>query len=715
MNRSLRPLVAAVALLASASVVVLAQGFTPSPPPEARAALDRAERAIAAGDTAAAGHEAEAVLAISPDVARAYDLIRFARFSPPGSLKPFAERYRALAEATPGRAAYWYAYGRFADDPAEQERAFARVVALAPNEPWGYLGQASVDKHAGRMEKAVTLYQKALSLSPDNTAAIAGLADAYFQMPGREADALKHLERLVAVSPNSYDTQSALFRHAQVALVKEQFEPAERLLALAPNGVFARNLVPRYVDALAAKDPDAAVARARAFLKAGHSPYRSSLFLLLANAVRGKGREAADRLAAEVASWNERDPLVWMNLASLYVGEPDYAERVEALSLKAIEVAEAASPRDEEMVKYTRFSYERFKVGLLAKTDSVAAARRARELMATAEPILHPMLYRYVVADAMKRGPAAVEALVREELSSKEVSPAILEGLTHAVALVEIDADLTIQLFTRILDGAGPGAPRESDRSKSIRQRLTIDARRQLGLALMRKGDAKQAIATLETVEAKEDVDGRVALALSRAYAATGDYGRAYDAAAAAVARNPEPKSRETLVEAAKAAGRTATEADAAVLALREASAYAAHDFDLASLGGGNVSLTSLRGKVVLLNFWFPGCGPCRAEFPHLQKLYETYKARGLEVVAVDVTSDDPGATRFMKDKGISFVSLKGATDEVARKYGVNATPHTFVIGRDGRVYFAQIGFDETTGDEILRSILEPLLARPAK
>ena len=67
-----------------------------------------------------------------------------------------------------------------------------------------------------------------------------------------------------------------------------------------------------------------------------------------------------------------------------------------------------------------------------------------------------------------------------------------------------------------------------------------------------------------------------------------------------------------------------------------------------------------------------------------------------------------------MKDKGISFVSLKGATDEVARKYGVNATPHTFVIGRDGRVYFARIGFDPETDDEILRSILEPLLARPA-
>ena len=47
--------------------------------------------------------------------------------------------------------------------------------------------------------------------------------------------------------------------------------------------------------------------------------------------------------------------------------------------------------------------------------------------------------------------------------------------------------------------------------------------------------------------------------------------------------------------------------------------------------------------------------------------------------------------------------------------HSVSITPHTLVIGRDGRVYFARIGFDEATGDEIPRSILESLLARPAK
>ena len=66
-----------------------------------------------------------------------------------------------------------------------------------------------------------------------------------------------------------------------------------------------------------------------------------------------------------------------------------------------------------------------------------------------------------------------------------------------------------------------------------------------------------------------------------------------------------------------------------------------------------------------------------------------------------------------MKQTGIAFASLTGATGVVAEKYGVGATPHTFVLGRDGLIYFAQIGFDEKETDAILTSIVEPLLARP--
>jgi hypothetical protein len=78
------------------------------------------------------------------------------------------------------------------------------------------------------------------------------------------------------------------------------------------------------------------------------------------------------------------------------------------------------------------------------------------------------------------------------------------------------------------------------------------------------------------------------------------------------------------------------------------------------------------------------------------------------------VTSDDAAAKRFMKEKGIAFASLTGETLALAAEYGVAGTPHTFVLDREGRVYFARVGFDEKSGDEALTPILELLLARPA-
>ena len=71
---------------------------------------------------------------------------------------------------------------------------------------------------------------------------------------------------------------------------------------------------------------------------------------------------------------------------------------------------------------------------------------------------------------------------------------------------------------------------------------------------------------------------------------------------------------------------------------------------------------------------------------PHLQKLYEKLKADGVEVVAVDVTSDDEGARRFFKDKGLTFPTLRGSWEMAGRLYGVAGTPTSVMIDRKGRV-----------------------------
>jgi len=68
---------------------------------------------------------------------------------------------------------------------------------------------------------------------------------------------------------------------------------------------------------------------------------------------------------------------------------------------------------------------------------------------------------------------------------------------------------------------------------------------------------------------------------------------------------------------------------------------FAAPDFTLELLGGGQVTLSELRGKAVVVNLWASWCPPCRAEMPALQSFYEENRARGLEVVAVNTTFQD--------------------------------------------------------------------------
>jgi tetratricopeptide (TPR) repeat protein len=588
----LGPLLAAALLLLLPSPSARAQA-----PAEGRAALERAERALATGDFATAEREAEAAITAAPAVARAYDVLRYARYST-GKLEPLADRFKALAEANPDCAVYWYAYGRFAEgDPEAAERAFARVIVLAPNEPWGYLGQALVDKRAGRMAQSVALYEKALTLAPDEPSTLAGLSDALARMGGREAEADRLEKRLLAVAPDGYDAQSLLYRRATTALNSGGLSRTERFLDERPTSPFASSLLPRYVDVLIRKDPEAAVARVRELAKTGRIR-RALVFHVLWQDARARGREAIDRLAAEVAGWNERDPGIYITLATLYLGEPDYAERARPLYEKAVGLAESATPRNEQILAHAKAAYESFNVEVLSRSDPAAAAKRARELLATAELRQRGYLYSFVLRDAVGRGPAAVEALAREQLADPKADLGILVATLRASD--GIDADVEIQLITRALAVETP------DDREELRARLNADLRARLGLAYLTKGDAARAVAVLESVEPKWD-DGGAAHALARAYAVAGEAQKSYAAAVRAAARNPIAKVRATLDERARAVGRSRAEADAEVLAAREAGAYAAPDFELASLGGAKVSLGALRGKVVLLNFWFPG------------------------------------------------------------------------------------------------------------
>ena len=122
-----------------------------------------------------------------------------------------------------------------------------------------------------------------------------------------------------------------------------------------------------------------------------------------------------------------------------------------------------------------------------------------------------------------------------------------------------------------------------------------------------------------------------------------------------------------------------------------------APDFTLRSLDGERFTLSSLQGKVVLLNFWATWCPPCRREIPDLNRIYDTYKDRG--VVILGVSWDELSTERiktFVKNYKVTYPILHGTQSElsqVGKAYAWQGyLPTTYVIDRKGYLRDVYIG-----------------------
>lgn len=121
---------------------------------------------------------------------------------------------------------------------------------------------------------------------------------------------------------------------------------------------------------------------------------------------------------------------------------------------------------------------------------------------------------------------------------------------------------------------------------------------------------------------------------------------------------------------------------------------FPAPDFTLDLLGGGQVMLSELRGKPVIVNVWASWCGPCRAEMPAIEKVYQTYKELGLVVIGLNTTYQDSetDAAAFVKEFGLTFPIALDRDGGVSRRYLVTGLPSTFFIDRKGIVRSVVVG-----------------------
>ena len=117
-----------------------------------------------------------------------------------------------------------------------------------------------------------------------------------------------------------------------------------------------------------------------------------------------------------------------------------------------------------------------------------------------------------------------------------------------------------------------------------------------------------------------------------------------------------------------------------------------APSFTLTLFDGSKVSLSDLRGQLVVLNFWASWCSPCREEAPALESVWQAHRDEG--VVFVGITyKDAAGASQaFMEEYGITYGNGVDTKSQISRAYGVTAVPETYIIDREGKVAWLHLG-----------------------
>ncbi|MCU0343791.1 MAG: AhpC/TSA family protein [Ignavibacterium sp.] len=132
-----------------------------------------------------------------------------------------------------------------------------------------------------------------------------------------------------------------------------------------------------------------------------------------------------------------------------------------------------------------------------------------------------------------------------------------------------------------------------------------------------------------------------------------------------------------------------------------------APDFTLNDSTGTPISLSSLKGKILLVDFWAAWCGPCRAENPNVVKAWQKYKDRGFDVLGVSFDTNREKWLKAVKDDKLTWTQvsdLKGWGNEAGKLYGINSIPANFLLDRDQKILASGL-----RGDDLLNKLEELL------
>jgi thiol-disulfide isomerase/thioredoxin len=277
--------------------------------------------------------------------------------------------------------------------------------------------------------------------------------------------------------------------------------------------------------------------------------------------------------------------------------------------------------------------------------------------------------------------------------------------------LLELNPEKALSLAQSMVSTMPEKSKAEWEKQVTLAQNI-VEAQSSLA-----QNKPQTAVAILENIKVSRWSGAKNAILLlqSKALDASAQTNQAYENLKLAFAKSPEKEIGEALNLYGKKLGKTQEQIENDVWYIRDTVSRQATPFSLKQyFAAGNMSLSDLKGKVVLLTYWFPGCGPCRGEFPHFQNVVNKFKGQDLAYIGINISSDqNEYVIPFMKSSGYSFIPLE---DVEGREKGNldnrNAAPMNFLIDRKGNLVFKDFRIDGQNED-VLESMITSLLREP--
>ncbi|RJQ46092.1 MAG: TlpA family protein disulfide reductase [Nitrospiraceae bacterium] len=135
-----------------------------------------------------------------------------------------------------------------------------------------------------------------------------------------------------------------------------------------------------------------------------------------------------------------------------------------------------------------------------------------------------------------------------------------------------------------------------------------------------------------------------------------------------------------------------------------------APDFTLKDMSGKDVTLSSFKGKPVLLNFWATWCPYCRQERSHLKTLYEEYKGKDLVIISVSIDRSTRTIKNFMEQNPAPYIVLTDTEGAAAVPYNVMSLPTTYLIDRNGKIsrkFMGMVKWSEKNAKDVVDNLVK--------